>query len=257
MIAVTIGVGPLYEALALLSARCINETTGLEAVVLKESDLRESGLLHPAALKLKIFEFIQSENILYFDADWFSVNSWNPNSYKDKKSIIACHDFVLLDDWPEQYMNINFDDYEEYFCDPVLPFVNRELRFDYIDEIERFNSTIDTFAGWINTGFWIANKKNHECWLLESLRQYNGSIGHHPQYYEQPAMNKVISQDNLKIEYLGRKYNVLVSTRKIWPSFLIGLHVKVKHNKDFVGNVIKGKISTLSQVQEFYFHNYK
>ena len=253
MIAVTLGINPLYRALARLSAKCIQDTTDLDTLILTESDFKKSNFSHPAALKLKVFDFIQDDNVLFFDADWFSINKWSPNDYDDKVPIIACHDFILTDDWPEQYTNIDVVENEKYFNDEALLSHRRNTRNDYIEEIEQFMLTTNSFSTWINTGFWIANKYNHTNWLAESLNLYNNSPGHHSQYYEQPAMNKAIYNTNQEVKYLSRKFNTLVATRKKWPNFLIGLHVKIKHNEAFINDVIREKITTLNQVRAHFF----
>lgn len=255
MIAVTIGINPLFKALASLSANCIQETTGLDTLILTEKELKQSELLHPAALKLKVFDFTNDNTVLFFDADWFSINNWNPNVYENNEAIIGCHDFILSDDWTEQYATTDIRSPEEYFNDITLFSHRKNLRTDYIEEIERFNSTTNSFSKWINTGFWIANKTNHTKWLSDSLKFYNGLPGHHPQYYEQPAMNKAIDNSNPKIEYLSRKFNTLVATRTKWPNFLIGLHVKIKHNKTFSDLVMQKKITTVAQVREQFLND--
>ena len=102
MIAITIGINPLYKALANLSAQCLQDMTGLEVFILGERELKQSGLAHPASLKLKAFDFVDDDNILYFDADWFCTNNWNPTIFSNSKLITACNDFVLTVDFPKQ-----------------------------------------------------------------------------------------------------------------------------------------------------------
>ena len=252
MIGVTIGIGPVHKALASISAKCFNETTGLEVVILTEKELRQTDLLHPAALKLKVFDFVKDDSIIYFDADWFSVKQWNPTIYENDEEIIACHDFISNYDWPEQY-STSKKNYIEYCFNNDLQLSNKNhLRTDYIEEIEQFIDSKDSFTKWINTGFWIVNRNNHFQWLEYSLKYYIESIGHHFQYYEQPAMNVALMNLNLKVKYLDRKYNILVATRKKWPDFLIGLHVKIKHNGTFSDLVMQNKITNVEQVKDYF-----
>lgn len=255
MIGVTIGIGPFYNALAKLSAKCFNETTGLDAIILTEKEFQKTQLLHPAALKLKIFDFVKNDSVLYFDADWFSIKQWNPTIYENDEKIIACHDFISIYDWPNQYLSSKKDYFEHcIYEDEHLSNIN-QLRTDYIEEIERFTNSKNNYTKWINTGLWIINSNSHFQWLECSLKYYTESIGHHPQYYEQPAMNEALINLNLKLKYLDRKYNILVATRKKWPDFLIGLHVKIKHNSLFSDLVMQNKITKVEQVKSFFLNN--
>ena len=56
MTGVTIGVGEPFCKMALLSARCLKEQTGLDSVILNSDMFLQSGLKHPAALRLKMFD---------------------------------------------------------------------------------------------------------------------------------------------------------------------------------------------------------
>ncbi len=254
MIAVTIGISPLYKALASVSAQCVREMTGLDTLILTEKELQQFNISHPAALKLKIFDIITDSTVLFFDADWFCVNTWNPYTYENSIEVISCHDFILSDDWSEQYYNIDIEDLEKYFNDEDLLSHRKNLRKEYISEIENFISLWNSFPNWINSGFWIANRKHHEKWLNDSLSFYFGDPGHHPQYYEQPSMNKALVKSNIGVKFLCRKFNTLVATRKKMPAFLIGLHVKIKHNKNFSDLVIQKKITTALEVKKHFMN---
>ena len=182
MIGITIGINPIYEALAKLAAKCFQEMTGLDVLVLGERELMQSGLTHPASLKLKIFDFVKDDNIIYFDADWFCTQNWNPIIYSGSKSIIACNDFVLNIDFPKQYPDYDFHKFDNYHLNNLALRPITDIRNDYINEIKEFSGIKMGFAKWINTGLWIANKKHHQEWLNKSLEYYIDSVGHHPQY---------------------------------------------------------------------------
>jgi hypothetical protein len=77
-------------------------------------------------------------------------------------------------------------------------------------------------------------------------------MGHHPEYYEQPAMNKALEGLNTQVNYLNRKYNTLVASRNTWPGYLIGLHVKTNRHPDFIAKVISGKITSTAQVKDHF-----
>lgn len=252
MICITIGIGPIHESLARISARCLQEMTGLDVLILGERELKQSGLTNAAALKLKAFDFVNYDNILYFDADWFCIRNWNPTVLSNNSLISACNDFVLTIDFPKQYQGYDYHKFECYHLNNLAFHPISEIRDDYINEIKDFSKINLEFGKWINTGFWIANKKYHQQWLNKSLDYYNGSVGHHPEYYEQPAMNKAIEELEIGINYLSRKYNVLVTSRKDWPDKLVGLHIKIKHHQDFVDRIIRGLIKTPEQVKEYF-----
>ncbi|PKP35447.1 MAG: hypothetical protein CVU00_02510 [Bacteroidetes bacterium HGW-Bacteroidetes-17] len=254
MIGITIGISPIYEALAKLSAKCFQEMTSLEVTILGEKELLQSGLTHPASLKLKAFDFVEDDNILYFDADWFCTNIWNPTIFSNCKLITACNDFVLKIDFPNQYPDYDFRKFDDYHIENLASHPISEIRNDYINEIKEFSGLKLEFGKWINTGMWIANRKHHQEWLNKSLGYYIGSIGHHPEYYEQPAMNKAIEKLDLKINYLSRKYNTLVVKEKKWSNSLVGMHVKVKHHQDFIEKITSNQIQTSKQVNEYFFN---
>ena len=252
MVGVTIGINPVYKSLAKLSALCLQEMTGLDVIILGEKEILKSNLIHPAALKLKIFDLLNDDNIFYFDADWFCIQRWNPLEYENTESITACNDFVLIDDWPKQYADYDLEKFENYPSSSLSFCSIQNIRQDYLKEINQFSGIEMNCLDWINTGFWIANRIYHVEWLNKSLEFYNGKVGHHNQYYEQPAMNKAIEMLCLKVNYLNRKYNTLVATGYNWPASLIGLHVKIKHHQNFVDRVLSGEIKSTLQVREYF-----
>ncbi len=67
MIAVTMGFGEPFGRLAALAARAVREMTGLETVVLDGTHFAASGLPHPHHLKLRIFDHVDDDAVLYFD----------------------------------------------------------------------------------------------------------------------------------------------------------------------------------------------
>lgn len=254
MIGVTIGISPIHEALAKLSAKCFQEMTGLDVLILGDKELKQSGLTHPASLKLKAFDFVNDDNVLYFDADWFCTKNWNPTIFSNSKTISASNDFVLNIDFPKQYPEYDNRKFDDYHLNNLAFHPTTEIRTDYIKEIKKFSGTELEFGKWINTGLWIANKNYHQEWLNKSLEYYLGSVGHHPEYYEQPAMNKAIEELELEINYLGRKYNTLIVSEKKWSDSLVGLHVKLKHHQNFIDRIISNQIQTSKQVNEYFFN---
>ena len=94
MIGVTIGVGE-YRALAERAAASMAARTGLRCVVLDEDHLRRAGLIgRPAAwLKLWLWDFVDDERVLWFDADTFCLRDWNPLDSADGAAVVATRDW--------------------------------------------------------------------------------------------------------------------------------------------------------------------
>src|SRR5207237_8854039 len=65
-VAVTIGVGR-YAEVAHLAAREVAARTGLETVVLGDREFGESGLELPHYLKFRLFDLVDTENLLFFE----------------------------------------------------------------------------------------------------------------------------------------------------------------------------------------------
>ena len=94
MIGVTIGVGE-YRALAERAAASMAARTGLRCVVLDEDHLQRAGLAdRPAAwLKLWLWDFVDDERVLWFDADTFCLRDWNPTGVANGAAVVAMRDW--------------------------------------------------------------------------------------------------------------------------------------------------------------------
>jgi NAD(P)-dependent dehydrogenase (short-subunit alcohol dehydrogenase family) len=79
MIAVTIGIGR-YAELARLAAATFSRKTGLECRVLGAAHLRASGLRSAYALKFRLFDLVDAEDLFYFDADMVCLRAWQPEA---------------------------------------------------------------------------------------------------------------------------------------------------------------------------------
>jgi len=233
MIGVTIGIGNHFDKIASFAARCLMRYTGLDSVILDERQFDESGLLHPAALRFRIFDLVDERDVLYYDADWFCINAWTPHYFSCHENLIACHDFVLCEDWPWQRYNWNANEFAGD-GDRFLNGFGGTFRADYIESIKCVaNLRLDP-SQWINTGFFIANRDRHKMLLERAEAIYKEDGGHHEKYYEQPAMLKAIDELQVNVSFLPRKYNVLAATaQRIWPDTVIGLHLKMSKRKEF------------------------
>lgn len=249
---VTVGVGPTHEMLAPLAALCFTANTGLPVRILGAKEFARSGVSHPAALRFQLFDYTDADTAIYFDADWFCVQSWQPWRYANHAAFIACRDFVLESEWPHQkydYSSTAFhgDEISETIaCD-------EPLREDYITAIRHFSQIKRTPKRWINSGLFIATREPHETLFRRANELYETTVGHHADYYEQPALNKALEDTDIKLGFLSRKHNVLAAYEHRWPHSIVGLHVKIKRHEEFVGKVKSGEIADADAVRRHFF----
>lgn len=239
MIGVTIGVGAYYSALAQVAAACLKKQTGMNSVILSDRHFLKSGLNHPAALKFRVFDLLSDSNILYYDADWFCVKSWKPQTFSQHPRIVACHDFVLANDWPAQTFDFEAEaaacraSGRAFVGEPKGP-----LRQDYIADVERSMGLGLPPRRWINTGMFIVNRVHHRHWLDLGEYLYRQPGGHHDKYFEQPALLQALEELGMTVDYLPRTHNVLVTRVSVWPDCVVGLHVKMSKHREF-GDLIQ------------------
>lgn len=251
LLGVTVGHGPPYEALATLAAKCFTVASGVKAIVLSEADcLHIAGPVHPAAWRLWLFDLVEAENVVYFDADWFCLNDWDALAFTPSLSVLACQDFVGTSDWPLQ------DGDRGSFMQggPTLspPAINGELRHDYVRDVSGFAGLSMDPQRWINTGLMILNRMRHASWLEEARQLYCGRVGHHPEYFEQPSLLRAAQDHSVPLQYLPRTFNVLAAGRLRWPENVVGLHVKTKHYPEFASRVLSGEIRSPQDVKAYF-----
>jgi hypothetical protein len=235
LVGVTIGVGPYYGALARVAAACLEKHTGLSSVILSDSHFLESGLVHPAALKLRLFDLVGASSVLYYDADWFCVGPWEPRHFASHPRLVACHDFVLASDWPAH--DYNFESEATACRTSGQPFVGEPsgpLRQQYVADVVGATGLRLPPRRWINTGMFIASRFHNRCWLERAEYWYRQPGGHHAKYFEQPAMLRALDELKMTVDYLPRAQNVLVTRMGRWLHPLVGLHVKMSRHEEFV-----------------------
>jgi hypothetical protein len=95
MIGVTIGVGE-YRPLAERAAASMRQHTGLPCVVLGDEHHRRAGLEGqlPSLLKFWIWDFVEEEDVLLFDADTACLRPWNPAQVRDGAAVVAVRDWI-------------------------------------------------------------------------------------------------------------------------------------------------------------------
>jgi hypothetical protein len=169
MIAVTIGVGR-YQAMADYAALAVRKMTGLSTVVLGEDHFANSGLSYPHFLKLRLFDLLDEEDLLFFDADMVCLNSWDPRLFAQRQAIVA------VADRPDQ------------------PVVREACATWGIPQGEYFN-----------TGLLILNRASHSQWLKEAeLFVHSHAL---MPLYDQTPLNIVRHQLGLSLSLLDRRFN--------------------------------------------------
>jgi methyltransferase family protein len=101
LLAVTIGIGPEHELLAQHAAERMRRFTGLEVQILGPVEYAASACRHPCHLKFRLFDLVDAENILYFDADAFCLRPWNPRPLCDRQEWIGVRG-LWFDPWVER-----------------------------------------------------------------------------------------------------------------------------------------------------------
>jgi len=172
MIAVTIGVGEYYARLAEHAARAVQEMTGLETVVLGEAHFAASGLPYCHHLKLRLFDFVADNSVMYFDADMVCLRPWMPQRFAGEEALVAV-------------------------SESARPLHVRTARDWEIPIHEYFNA-----------GLMIINRLYHREWLRETER-FVLTDTKFTQYdpYDQAALNITRYRLSVKLKLLDRRYN--------------------------------------------------
>jgi hypothetical protein len=172
MIGITIGTGEYYSRLAKLAARAVEEKTGIKTVILGDERFAASGLPAPHHLKLRMFDFVDDESVMYFDADMVCLNSWKPESLAKADAVVAV-------------------------AESARPLHVRTAQDWEIPLGEYFNA-----------GLLLLNRRAHEEWLRETERfvQTDTKFAEYDPY-DQAALNITRHRLGLKLELLDRRYN--------------------------------------------------
>lgn len=170
MIGVTIGVGA-YRSLAAQAAESMRRHTGLNCVVLSDEHYESAGLsgCPPHFLKLAIWDFIDADQVLWFDADSICLRDWNPQDLVDGRAVVAVRDWIWRDGIQREAAQIRLP-LEEYFLASVM----------------------------------LLNRHHHEP-MMRLAREIHQEID--SQVFEQTALNRARAQLNIPIRFLDRRYN--------------------------------------------------
>jgi hypothetical protein len=200
MVGVTIGLRA-FRGRAEFAARQFQWATGLDAVIVEDEDLPSIVDLivrhcpaslpfahFPYATKLFLFDMIDCERIVYFDADLLYVNRWDPTALDPE----ALH--IVRDRW--------WNDGVQGDCrNWGLP-----------------------FGHYFNAGFFILNRRLH----LPLLRAAARSWGCHPSpLFDQSFLNGEAFRQKVSLNWMHRDYNLVGGdcTVEAGRFPIMGLHV--------------------------------
>lgn len=172
MLAVTIGVGAYYGQLAKLAGKAMEEKTGLKTVVLDDEHFTASGLPAPHHLKLRMFDLVNADSIVYFDADMACLKPWKPDRFTDSEAVVA---------------------------------VAESARPLHVHTAQDWGIPV---AEYFNAGLMILNRRHHQDWLRETER-FVLTDTKFQEYdpLDQAALNITRHRMGVKIHLLDRRYN--------------------------------------------------
>jgi len=172
MVGLTIGVGEYYGQLAKLAAEAMQEKTGIKTTVLNDEHFASSGLPAPHHLKLRMFDLVDADSIMYFDADMACLKPWKPERFANTDAVIA---------------------------------VAESARPLHIQTAEDWGIPVQEY---FNAGLMILNRRCHKDWLRETER-FVETDTKFKEYdpLDQAALNIVRHRMGIKLELLDRRYN--------------------------------------------------
>lgn len=172
MVGVTIGVGEYYGRLADLAAQAMQEKTGVKTKVLTDQDFTSSGLPAPHHLKLRMFDLVDAESIVYFDADMACLKPWKPQTFENTDAVVA---------------------------------VAESARPLHVCTAQDWGIPVEKY---FNAGLMILNRKHHREWL-RATEHFVLTDTKFQAYdpLDQAALNITRHRLGLKLKLLDRRYN--------------------------------------------------
>ena len=172
MIAVTIGGGTKYAALARLAAASCRKHTGLPVRILGATALRRQGVRKPHHLKFRLFEECpDADTLLYFDADMVFLKDASFREYADRPEFVCCRDLAGADH------------------------IRDDAAFIGIPPADYFNS-----------GLFILNRAHHNG-MLKAAEELADPLER--RLHEQTAFNAARARLGVPLLFLGREFNFL------------------------------------------------
>jgi hypothetical protein len=199
MTGVTIGTGE-FVALAEQAAQSFRDTTGLPCVVLGDSQYNVSGLAYPHHMKYKMFDLVDDDVLIYFDADLWWMRNWDP------VTMIEGHEGKLM--------------------------VVRDLikAPHIVKDSELFNLDLSDY---FNSGLMVLHRDPHVL-LMNLARSIFDRIISDPRlgpkerskFKDQTSLNLAVQMADFPVHFLDRRYNFVQEAemwmRKGFP--IIGAH---------------------------------
>jgi hypothetical protein len=169
---VTIGVGEYYGQLARLAAQAMQEKTGIKTMILNDEHFASSGLPAPHHLKLRMFDLVDDESIVYFDADMACLRPWKPEHFGNTDAVVA---------------------------------VAETARPLHIHTAQDWGIPVEEY---FNAGLMILNRRHHQDWLRETER-FVLTDTKFKEYdpLDQAALNITRHRMGVKLQLLDRRYN--------------------------------------------------
>ena len=169
MTAVTIGTGA-YAEIAVEAATAMSARTGLRVRVLGDDIASRLKVKKPHRLKMELFNVIDDEDILYFDADLVALSNWSPQQFAGSLSVVAVRDLWFM-------MNIRND-------------------------AQRLGITTRNY---FNSGLFILNRTAHAS-ALNLASQLFEELAPAP-FQDQSHLNLAFALMDVPIRFLDRRYN--------------------------------------------------
>jgi ADP-heptose:LPS heptosyltransferase len=166
-VAVTIGVGRDAE-LARLAAAEVRARTGLDTVILGDVEFAASGVEHPHYLKFRLFDLVDADNLLFFDADVVCLEEWDPGAFFGRPEVVAVRDRMI---------------------DLV------------IGEAEEWDVPVEDY---FNSGVMVLSRRHHHA-LLRRAETLVGS--RRTSLFEQSPLNAARVQLGVPLKLLDRRFN--------------------------------------------------
>ncbi len=172
LLAVTIGIGAEHEALASEAAQRMRRFAGVDVRILGRDDLTRAGVGDPMHLKFRLFELLDAENILYFDADVFCLRAWAPQLWLNRPDWIAVRGF---------------------WFDP---------RVQRLGEVYGFGD--ETFNG----GLFLINRRHHQR-VLQLAQAIQPADNRFPglRNPDEIAFSAALAALRVPLQFLDRRYN--------------------------------------------------
>lgn len=191
-----------YRSRAELAAQQFVACTGCAAAIIEEGDFDR--IVEPACkllskrivprdlpffAKLFLFDLLEAEHLVYFDADLLFVRPWNPATLFLPGKLRAVRDL-----WWQVA-------------------VVQDCRHGGMP-----------MSGYVNTGLLLLNRRDHWEVLHEAVRSFRSFQS---PFHEQPYLNYALHQCQVSIEYLHRDYNFIAPFTSEEPRAFppVGLHL--------------------------------